>query len=129
MGPVTIVFGLLMVILGVAGYFLTGRQSWTALIPSIVGAVFALLGALALNDRYRKHVMHAAAALALLGVLGLARAVVALVRWQTGGPEPARPAAAVSQSILAVLLLVFLVMCVRSFIAARRQRQAAASAG
>ena len=127
MGPVTILFGVLMILLGFGGYLLTGRQSWTALIPAIVGAVFVLLGALARNDRLRKHVMHAAAALALLGFLGMIRAIVAFIRWKTGGPEPARPAAVVSQSILGVLLLVFVVLCVRSFIAARRNRGAAAT--
>ena len=125
MAPVTIVFGLLMIVLGVAGYFLTGRQSPTALIPVIPGVIWLLLGALARNDRLRKHAMHTAAALSLLGFLGMVRAIVTLIRWQTGGPEPARPPAVVSQSILGILFLVFLILCVRSFVQARRSRAAA----
>ena len=125
MAPVTIVFGLLMVVLGVAGYFLTGRQSATALIPVIPGVIWLVLGALARNERLRKHAMHAAAALSLLGFLGMVRAIVTFVRWQAGGDEPARPAAVVSQAILGLLFLAFLVLCVRSFIAARRNRTAA----
>jgi hypothetical protein len=124
LGPVTILFGLLMIVLGVGGYFLTGRQSWTALIPAIVGAVFVVLGAAARNDRYRKHVMHAAAALSLLLCLGMIPGgVVPLFRWMAGTP-PQRPPAVISRAILAGLLLVFLVLCVRSFVRARRTRLA-----
>ena len=124
MAQVTIVFGVLMILLGVVGYAATGRASPTALIPVIPGLIWVALGALARNDRMRKHAMHAAAALSLIGFLAMARAIVNLVRWQTGGPTPERPPAVVSQAILGVLLLVFLVLCVRSFIAARRARGA-----
>ena len=125
MAATTIVFGILMILLGVVGYFATGRQSFTAMIPAIPGVVFVALGGLAMNPRLRKHVMHAAAALALVGFLGMIPGLVKLARW-AGGTEPARPAAVVSQSILAGLLLVFLVLCVRSFINARRARVAGA---
>jgi hypothetical protein len=115
-----------MVLLGVIGYFATGRQSMTALIPVIPGLIWLALGALARNDRLRKHVMHAAAALSLIGFLAMTRAIVTLVRWQIGGEAPARPAAVVSQSILGLLMLAFLILCIRSFIAARRNRVAQA---
>ena len=122
MASTTILFGVLMIVLGVAGYFMTGRQNLTALIPSGVGLVFVLLGALARNERARKHVMHLAAALALLGFLAMAgMGWVKLARW-AGGTPPARPAAVISQSILGLLLLVFLVLCIRSFVNARRSR-------
>ena len=126
MASTTIMFGVLMILLGVGGYFLTGRQSPTALIPAGVGLIWVMLGAAARNDRFRKHAMHAAAALSLIGFLAMVRAMVTLIRWQTGGQEPERPAAVVSQSILGLLLLVFLILCVRSFIAARRSRVAQA---
>lgn len=126
MASLTILFGVLMILLGVGGYFLTGRQSWTALIPAIVGVVFILLGAAARDARYRMHAMHAAAALALLGFVAMIPGgIVPLIKW-AGGTEPARPAAVVSRCLLAGLLLVFLVLCVRSFIRARRERSAAA---
>jgi uncharacterized membrane protein len=121
----TLLFGILMIALGVVGYFATGRQSLTALIPVIPGVIWLVLGALARNERLRKHAMHAAAALSLLGFIGLIRPMITLIRWQAGGETPARPAAVVSQSILGILFLVFLILCVRSFIAARRARTAA----
>jgi fucose 4-O-acetylase-like acetyltransferase len=119
----TIVFGTLMILLGVVGYFVTGRQSPTALIPAIPGLLFVILGALARNPRLRMHAMHAVAALALIGFLAMIPGLIKLMRW-AGGTAPGRPAAVVSQSVLAGLLLVFLVLCVRSFVAARRQRAA-----
>ena len=126
MASTTILFGVLMILLGVVGYFATGRQSVTALIPVIPGLIWLAFGAVARSDRLRKHVMHAAAALSLIGFLGMTRAIVNFIRWQTGGEAPARPAAVVSQAVLGLLFLVFLILCVRSFIAARRSRAAGA---
>ena len=129
MAATTIVFGILMILLGVIGYFATGRQSWTALIPAIVGAVFLMLGAVARNVRYRMHAMHAAAGLALVGFVAMIPGgLVPLVRW-AGGTAPDKPPAVVSRSVMAGLLLVFLVLCVRSFISARRARAAGFEVG
>ena len=128
MAPVTIVFGVLMILLGVIGYVATGRVHRTALIPVLPGLIWLALGVLARNERMRKHAMHAAAALSLVGFLAMARAIVNLIRWQTGGADPERPAAVISQAILGFLFLVFLILCVRSFIAARRARTSGAGA-
>jgi hypothetical protein len=116
-----VVFGLTLVALGLIGYFVTGRQSPTALIPVIPGVIFLGLGLAARNARYRKHLMHLAAALALVCALAMTRAVVQFFR-MLGGAEVERPAAVRSQAILGVLCLLFVVLCVRSFIAARRAR-------
>jgi hypothetical protein len=121
----TMAFGVLMVLLGVGGFVATGSTHYTALIPAAFGVLFLLLGALARNSAYRKHVMHAAAALALVGFFAVIRGVVKLVQWLTGTPPPAeRQGAVISQSIMAALLLIFLVMCVKSFVDARRARRA-----
>jgi hypothetical protein len=53
--------------------------------------------------------------------------VVKLVRYALGGDTPARLAAVVSQSITALVCLVFLGVCVRSFIRARRGSGGAAA--
>lgn len=123
MPGLTIAFGLTLVALGVVGYFGTGRQSMTALIPVIPGVVFLILGAVARNPGARKHAMHAAAVLALLGALGTARGMVKFFQ-MLGGAEVERPAAVRSQAIMCVLCLVFVLLCVRSFMAARRSREA-----
>jgi hypothetical protein len=120
----TIVFGVLLILLGVGGYFGTGRVSLTALIPAIPGVLFILLGLVARNARLRMHAMHAAAALALIGVvMMIPKGLVPLARWAAGTP-PEKPAPVLSRSIMAGLMLVFLVLCVRSFINARRARTA-----
>ena len=62
--------------------------------------------------------MHAAAALAVLGFLGTVPGLIKFFR-MLGGAEVARPAAVRSQAIMAVLCVVFVILCVRSFIAAR----------
>jgi hypothetical protein len=67
---VTRVVGFLLILLGVVGYVGTGAASVTALIPAFVGALFLILALVARNPGARKHVMHAAVAIALLAVLG-----------------------------------------------------------
>lgn len=123
MPGITIVFGVVLIALGLAGYFMTGRQSPTALIPAFAGILFLILGVVAQKPGARKHAMHAAAGLALLGFLGTVMGLVKFVR-MLGGAEVERPAAVRSQAVMAVLCLVFLIMCIRSFVAARRARSA-----
>lgn len=121
----TIVFGVLLILLGVGGYFSSGRVSPTALIPVIPGLVFILLGYIASKPRFRKHAMHVAALLALIGFIAMIPGgIVALIRWLSG-TTPAHPAAVVSRTIMAALMLVFLVMCIKSFVDARRRPSSA----
>ena len=124
MASTTIVIGTLLVLLGVIPYFVSASHSPTALIPAYVGAVLVLLGFVARNDRLRKHAMHVAVIVGLLGFLAAAgRLIMSLARGNTP-----TPLSAVSLIGMALLTGVFVVLCVRSFIAARRQR-VAASAG
>jgi hypothetical protein len=124
---IAIVFGVLLVILGVGGYVATDRVSLTAMIPAIPGLILIGLGAASMaSPSLNKHLMHAAATVALLGFGGAVPGVIKLFRWM-GGTEPARPAAVVSQTVMAGLMLVFLVLCIRSFINARRSREAGAT--
>jgi len=116
MASTTIVFGVLLTLLGVGGYVLAGGISVTALIPAFFGLPLVVLGFLARSDSIRKHVMHAAAALALVGWAG---AVFSLMRTPAG---PRSPVALFSQSAMVVLTAIFVALCVRSFIAARRAR-------
>ena len=121
MARVTIGFGVVLIALGVVGYIGTGAVSITALIPAIFGAVLAILGWLALTDRFRRHAMHLAAAIALVGFLGAVPGLIGLMDLVSGA-EVQRPAAVMSQSIMAILMAVFVGLCVRSFIQARRVR-------
>ncbi len=119
MAKITIGIGCVLIALGVGSYFGTGRASVTALIPAFVGLPLALLGVVALNDGLRKHAMHAAAVVGLLGLLGASRGFAKLPALLTGG-EVEKPVAAYVQIAMSLVCLVFLVLCVRSFIKARR---------
>jgi hypothetical protein len=123
MPTVAIALGVALVLLGAGGYVVTGMTSWTALIPALFGLPIAVLGAVATNPSARKHAMHAAAGLGLLGLLGSAMGLPKLVTLLSGGTV-ARPGAAVTQSLMAGLCLAFLVLCVKSFFDARRCRAA-----
>ena len=109
--------GLLLMVLGIVGYLGTGRTSVTALIPAFFGVVFVLLAYLARTESLRRHVMHAAVALGLLGVLAtLGRALPAVANGQIGRP------AVLSQLLMAVVLAIYVGLGVKSFIDARKAR-------
>jgi hypothetical protein len=114
-------FGAALLLLGICGYFLTGMQSLTALIPAGFGLVLLICGILARDAAKRKVAMHVAVLFGLLGFLGSARGLIAFLRMLAGETVP-RPNAVVAQAIMAVLTLVFTILSVRSFINARRNR-------
>lgn len=122
MPPASIAFGVILIVLGAGFYVGTGSASMTALIPSFVGIVFVLLGVVGLKEGLRKHAMHAAAALALVGFIGTAAMGFPKLVKHLSGTEIERPVAAIEQSVMSVLCLLFVILCVRSFIAARRAR-------
>ena len=118
MSSTTILFGVLLTALGVAGYFLTGAVSPTALIPTWFGLPLVALGYVSRSEAMRKHAMHAAATIALVGCGG---ALFSLMR----GPAGASTAMATfSQAAMVLLTAVFVGLCVKSFIDARRARSA-----
>jgi hypothetical protein len=116
MASTTIVFGVLLMLLGVGGYLATDAP--TSLIPTYFGVILLVLGFLARAEHMRKHAMHAAAA---VGLIGLAGALFSLLRT----PIALRPALAVySQVAMVILTAVFVFLCVKSFRDARRARNA-----
>src|SRR3954469_8993731 len=121
MATTTISFGVILLILGIAGYFGSGMVSLTALIPAAFGLVLLILGMIARDPGKRKHAMHFAAMIGVLGFLGSARGLGNLIPLLSG-QEVARPGAVIAQSIMAILMLIFTWLCVRSFINARRNR-------
>jgi hypothetical protein len=125
MAKITIIYAALLILLGIGAYIGSGMASWTALIPSIFGAIFLLFGVLALKESLRKHAMHAASIFALLAILGTARGFIGSFTLLTGG-EVARPAAVIVQALTFLLSSGYLALCVKSFIDARRRRIATA---
>jgi hypothetical protein len=121
----TVILGAILVVLGAAAYVGTGMTSWTALIPSIAGIPFLLLGLVALKDSLRKHAMHLAALLAVVACAGTARGLAGTMRLVMGQPVE-RPIAQVVQAMMSVLCALFVILCIRSFIQARRKTPPAA---
>ncbi len=123
----TILFGVIFIVLGLIGFFGweqlgAQKQSVTALIPAFFGVPIAILGAVSLmKPAARKHAMHAAVMLGLLGFLGTIGGLIKALKWMAG-TAPERPAAVAIQAIMAVLCAIFIALCVRSFIAARKAR-------
>jgi hypothetical protein len=110
-------FGLLLIALGVISYLGTGRTSMTALIPAYFGAAFLVCSIIARQESARKHAMHAAVAIGLLGAIAaLARALPAAMNGQAGRP------AVLAQLAMGALLVIYVALGVQSFIAARRAR-------
>jgi hypothetical protein len=124
MARATVIFGVELIALGVIAYVGTAAVSLTALIPAVFGAVLVLLGWIAGSERYRKHAVRVAAAIAGLGFLGAVPGLLGLWDLISGG-EVQRPTAVVSQSVMAILMAVFVGLCVRSFMGSSRTNRAA----
>lgn len=124
MPRITISFGAILIILGIIAYFATGMVSWTALIPSILGAVIAIFGAIGIKQP--KIGIHIALVVAILGILGTFRNVLQLGEVFAGTAE--RPAAVIVSTITFVLLVIYLVLGIRSFMSARRWKEETAVA-
>lgn len=120
MQNLTLSLGILLIILGAASYLGTGQESVTALIPSFFGILFVLFGWLGKKESLRKHMMHAAAGLALLGIFGTIGAVPGLVEI-IGAGEVERPLATIARSAMFIMCVGFLIRSVQSFIAARKK--------
>jgi peptidoglycan/LPS O-acetylase OafA/YrhL len=117
----TINIGVLLIILGILSYILTGATSATALIPSFFGLAFIGLGALGKkNESMRKHAMHAALLLAILGLGGSFGGLMNLFG-MIGGETPERMAASIGQALMALICIFFIVAGVKSFIDARKK--------
>jgi hypothetical protein len=110
--------GVLLIAVGVIGYLYgmsVGHASPTALIPAAFGLLLAVLGFIArAKDDLRKHIMHVAVIIGLIGfVLPAGRLLMNL-------SSIAMTAAVLSQLAMAVICLVFVILSVKSFIDARR---------
>ena len=118
--PMTaIVAGLLLIAVGVTGYTVSDAENpVTALIPAGWGVLLILPGVIALaKPGLLKHAMHAAAGLGLVGLI-LAGGRLGMVLAKGEGSTLGR----LSLAGMALICGVFLVLCIKSFKDARRNR-------
>lgn len=113
-----ILFGRLLVLLGIIGYGYgnyAGNASLTALIPAVFGIILMILGHLSkAKDNLRKHLMHVAV---LVGLVGF---IIPLIRIFSKISEFQLTFASSMLISMSVLCLAFVVLCVKSFVDARR---------
>lgn len=146
MAKVTIVFALLLIVVGLVGYFGASaaekpaepaadaaseaadaaespKRSVTALIPAFAGGLLLLCGVAALNEKARMHAMHAAVLVGLLGFLAAGgRGAMGLMKLLSDDADVNRRSLAFV-GMMALLCGVYVVLCVNSFIQARRRRK------
>ena len=112
----TISLGITLIAIGIVISLLSDSGSVTSLIPSFIGAVFLVLGLIAnAKPDLNHHMMHGAAGLALLAILG---SLGSAIGRSSGGW------ALLAQVITVVLCAGFLVLAVGSFRQARQLREA-----
>jgi len=126
MPSLSMLFGFILAVLGVAGFISTGSSSYTALIPAIFGIILYVCGRVGMSaPKTRKHVMHVAALVSVVGILGVVpRFAGKLPALFSGQPVEPSATAVILQLVTAILLVVFLILCIKSFIDARKARSA-----
>jgi hypothetical protein len=128
LAKLTIVFGILLIVTGAVAFTLVGHEShaYHALIPVGFGLLLAIFGALANTPDAKKRMlfMHIAVTVGLLGFLGTIPGFIGTIQ-MAAGHAIVRPDAAKVQTTMGTLCLIFVLLCVRSFIQARRSRKAA----
>lgn len=120
MPRITIGLGAILIATGIIAYIATGFASWTALIPAIIGVIILVCGLIGLKRP--KLGIHIALVIAILGIFGTGMNVMQLGELFAGTAE--RPAAIITSTLTFILLIIYVVLGVRSFIAARRWKDA-----
>jgi uncharacterized membrane protein len=114
----TRLLGVVLVVVGVGAYVLTGAEHVTALLPAFLGVPILVLGLVAGGESRQRPAIIAATVLAVLGVLGTAMNVAELPDL-VAGEDVERPAAVITSAITAVLCLVYAVAGIRWLVASR----------
>jgi hypothetical protein len=123
MAKVTVLFGVLLILLGGVSFVLTGSKFPTSLIPVAFGILLVIFGSMAETPESRRRMlfMHIAVTVGLLGFLATASALISVVQLFKGRLFP-YPAAIEEKAAMSALMLIYVLLCVRSFITARRTR-------
>jgi hypothetical protein len=117
MPKVAVTVGILLILQGVGFYFASASRSPTALIPAVAGLLILISGLIGFQDAWRKHALHGAVMVALLGMLApIVRMAMAGVSLSLAG---------ISQLIMLVLCGGFLILGIKSFRDARRRQREA----
>lgn len=103
--------GILLTIIGLAGFMLTGFVHYTALIPSAFGVLLLVCGWVSKKPAARTPAIWIAAILGLAGLMGSSRGLAQLPAL-TSGETVTRPAAVIAQSAMFFICALFLVLLI-----------------
>jgi hypothetical protein len=120
----TIFFGILIAAVSLGFYFAINPHETAALHPAGIGLLLILCGTLANTENPKRRMlwMHIAVTLGLISLLTTGiRAIISLAK---GTALTINPAGFEERVTIALISLVYVILCVRSFIAARRARTA-----
>jgi hypothetical protein len=122
MAKITLVFAVLLIALGLAGFLGTGNAHPTALIPAGIGLLLGVFGLLAItpDENRRRLFMHINVTIGLVGFLG----TMAELFRNLASSQALNLTAMFAKLALAWLLLIYVALCAWSFIAARRTGKA-----
>ena len=116
---ITAIYGGILIFWGLAVTFISGSTSITSYIPSMFGWPMLFLGVMALKaPKYKKILMHIVVVIGLLIFLG----GLDVIRNIMSGTFGDNPWASASKTMLLVTGAYFSVLCVKSFIHARKMR-------
>jgi hypothetical protein len=113
-----ILFGVLLLALGLGDYYWSTNRDWRILIAAVMGAAILVLGLAAFVKRsWHRGAMHAAVIVGLVGFVATVNSLYDLVKrvFENG--------AQLAESTMAVLCGVFVLLSVKSFLVARLSGQ------
>lgn len=120
MAKMTMVFGALLVAISLCFWLVMGTAQTAALHPAGIGVLLILSGALANTENAKRRMlwMHIAVTLGLIGFL--TTGIRATLELAHGFSSITNVAGFYERVVIALVCLIFVALCVRSFIAARR---------
>ncbi len=124
MAKLTVWFGVLIAAVSVGFWLAMGRAESAALHPAGIGVLLIVCGLLADTENVKKRMlwMHIAVTLGLISFLTTGvRATISLAK---GTAMTVNPMGFEERVAIALVSLIYVVLCVRSFIAARKARTA-----
>ena len=126
MARYTLITGLLLVLLGLYGYFT--YNTITVLIPAFIGTLIALLGIMAFTEGRKRLYVHIAIVVVVIGLSASAKSlpsIPGLIECFNSGIDVSscskfqRPLAELFKSIMSLVLIPYLLVSITFFIKAR----------
>lgn len=125
MQKLTVLVGIILVAIGAASYLGAVPARGNPLAIAGIGSVLIICGWAAANERARMHAMHGAVLAGLIGmVVGIVGVLQGDAAANSAGAAATTPSSASRwpASVTALVCGVYVVLCVRSFVMARRAR-------